>query len=328
MPQPTSEAYAFDPLDFEDTPRGDVAPDGAAPQRIASTLRAAGIDAPSSLYDEALALARDGHLGQAVSRLHMLLCLDPDDGDALLLLSRVNSAQGRSSEALAKLDAAVAAGVVAPPGFRDLLESQLYADRNREEEHRNRVAAREQGELKGLRQETRQLRTDNQRLEMEVQETLKRERIWKLSTIGIALFSTGTVLALMILPPITPAAEVLTATPIVENPAVSPADIPLDPPAAEIQQPPAAAPVAAPPVAAKPSAPVLKPVKKPTAAPSAEPVVAGKGQVYTVQPKDNLGKIALKAYGDASKWQRIQDANADVLKGGVALKVGMKLKIP
>jgi nucleoid-associated protein YgaU len=71
---------------------------------------------------------------------------------------------------------------------------------------------------------------------------------------------------------------------------------------------------------------VLKPVKKPTAAP--EPVVAGKGQIYTVQPKDNLGKIALKAYGDASKWQRIQDANADVLKGGVALKVGMKLKIP
>ncbi|HND30405.1 MAG TPA: tetratricopeptide repeat protein, partial [Myxococcota bacterium] len=197
-----SHAYSFNPLDFDDVPRGSAEADGSAPQRIASTLRAAGIDAPSSLYNEALALARDGHLGQAVSRLQMLLCLDPDDADALLLLARVHAAQGRAADALARLDAAVAAGAVAPGGFRDLLEEEIRAERNREEEHRARVSAREQGEIRGLRQETRQLRSDNVRLEGEIQDILTRERNWKISTVAVALFATGVVLALMILPPV------------------------------------------------------------------------------------------------------------------------------
>jgi len=325
MPQSTSEAYVFDPLDFEDSPRGKSVPDGTAPQQIALTLQAAGIDAPSSLYDEALALARDGHLGQAVSRLQMLLCLDPEDGDALMLLSRIHAAQGRASEALAKLDAAVAAGVVAPPGFRDMLETQIQADRTGEEEHRSRILAREQGELKGLRQEARQLRADNLRMEGEIQDTLRRERIWKLSTIGIAMLSTGTMLALLILPPATPASP----DPI---PVASPTEIALEPapdaPAASApaDTPSASAPSAQAPAdpAPAPSAPVVKPAKpKPVEAP-----VAAGGAVYTVQSGDTLGKIALKYYGDASKWGKIRDANSDVLHGGINLKLGMKLKIP
>ncbi len=48
---------------------------------------------------------------------------------------------------------------------------------------------------------------------------------------------------------------------------------------------------------------------------------------YTVQPNDSLAKIAQKYYGRQT-WQRIADANAEVLKGSTTLKPGMKLIIP
>lgn len=349
-----SEALSFNPLEFEDLPRGSGAADGSAPQRIATTLRAAGIDAPSSLYNESLALARDGHLGQAVSRLQMLLCLDPDDADALLLLARVHAAQGRSADALARLDAAVAAGAVSPIGFRDHLEGAIRADRSREEEHRSKVAAREQGEIRGLRAEARQLRTDNIRLEGEIQDVLGRERTWKLATVVVALFSTGVVLALMLLPPAaapadpvaapaaaatasTPAEAPVAATAPTAAPSAAPsaetipmpASIQVDPPSAvppfpEVAAPKAAAPVAKPTVKAE--APKAVPdVKSPRIEPKAE---AKGGRSYTVKSGDTLGRLALHYYGDASKWEKIRDANQDVLKGGINLAVGTKLRIP
>lgn len=334
-----SHAYSFNPLDFDDVPRGSAEADGSAPQRIASTLRAAGIDAPSSLYNEALALARDGHLGQAVSRLQMLLCLDPDDADALLLLARVHAAQGRAADALARLDAAVAAGAVAPGGFRDLLEEEIRAERNREEEHRARVSAREQGEIRGLRQETRQLRSDNVRLEGEIQDILTRERNWKISTVAVALFATGVVLALMILPPVAAPGEAVQPEPVVAEAPISPDAFSAEAPAAKVESAPAAvvevppaAPVAvapAAPVVAAPAAvaPAAAPVVKAPVAEAPKPAVKA-GRVHKVVSGDTLGRLALKYYGDASKWERIQAANQDVLKKGIALDVGMKLQIP
>jgi nucleoid-associated protein YgaU len=335
-----SHAYSFNPLDFDDVPRGSAEADGSAPQRIASTLRAAGIDAPSSLYNEALALARDGHLGQAVSRLQMLLCLDPDDADALLLLARVHAAQGRASDALARMDAAVAAGAVAPGGFRDLLEEEIRAERNREEEHRARVSAREQGEIRGLRQETRQLRSDNVRLEGEVQDVLTRERNWQISTVAIAIFSTGVVLALMILPPAAAPVDPVAAAPeaaVVAEAPISPDAFASDVPAAKVENAPTAvvevppaAPAAVVPVVAAPvvAAPVVAaPVVKAPVAEAPKPAVKA-GRVHKVVSGDTLGRLALKYYGDASKWERIQAANQEVLKKGIALDVGMKLQIP
>ncbi len=49
---------------------------------------------------------------------------------------------------------------------------------------------------------------------------------------------------------------------------------------------------------------------------------------YTVQKGDVLGTIAKKVYGSTKKWQKIYDANRDLLKDPNALKVGMKLRIP
>ena len=46
---------------------------------------------------------------------------------------------------------------------------------------------------------------------------------------------------------------------------------------------------------------------------------------YTIKPGDNLGKIALKIFGDANKWREIADLNgiADPSK----IKVGQVLNL-
>ncbi|MBI5432560.1 MAG: LysM peptidoglycan-binding domain-containing protein [Planctomycetes bacterium] len=49
---------------------------------------------------------------------------------------------------------------------------------------------------------------------------------------------------------------------------------------------------------------------------------------YVVQKGDVLGTISSKVYGTSKKWQKIFDANRDVLKDANSLKVGMKLRIP
>jgi LysM repeat protein len=281
----------------------------------------------------------------------MLLCLDPEDADALLLMARVHAAQGRAQDALARLDAAVAAGVVAPHGFRDHLENQIQAERLREEEHRHRVMAREQGEIKGLRAETRQLRADNVRLEADVQETLKRERTWKLATIGIAMFSTAVVLAMMILPDADaglPVAQSLSASPAaLSAEAADPAEKPL------AEKPPAEAEAVSEPIktteavkvepAAKPvktTEPVktAEPIKTPAQAQASKPpepvkppaveVAPGSPRIHVVKDGDTLERIAQSYYGRRSAWPKIQEANADILKGSTALRIGMKLKIP
>ena len=50
--------------------------------------------------------------------------------------------------------------------------------------------------------------------------------------------------------------------------------------------------------------------------------------VHIVQSGENLSEIALAAYGDASLWPRIQEANADKIKDPAKLEVGMELIIP
>ncbi len=47
---------------------------------------------------------------------------------------------------------------------------------------------------------------------------------------------------------------------------------------------------------------------------------------YTVQEKDTLWSIAAKVYGDGSLWEKIGNANG--LKDGSTLKIGMELVIP
>ena len=51
-------------------------------------------------------------------------------------------------------------------------------------------------------------------------------------------------------------------------------------------------------------------------------------QLYVVQKGDVLSAISQKFYGTSKKWQKILDANQELLTSPERLKPGMKLKIP
>lgn len=315
MPDTSSQnALSSDEMfDFDNPLRGEPATpaDEAAgvPGRIASVLKEAGVDAPADLYNEAVLLAREGHLGQAQNRLQMLLCLDPEDAEALLLLAKIHNAQGRYQDALARLDAAAAVGSLPPAGMREQLEAALRQERAREEEHRTRSTSREHGEIRALRNEARQLRSDNIRLEAEVTEGLRRERLWKTITAGTALFGTVVVVLLWAFSG-APATEAVVAAP-----AASVAEA-AAPAVAEV-----AAPVA--PVDAAPASGPKPP--KPTAA--GDKVMAG-NKIHVVGSGDTLSVISKKYYGTTTRYKEIAAANQDVLKGKEALSLGMKLRVP
>ena len=63
-----------------------------------------------------------------------------------------------------------------------------------------------------------------------------------------------------------------------------------------------------------------------TASPS--PNVADREKTYTVVAGDTLSKIAKREYGDASKWQRIYEANKDTIKNPDLIYPGQTFKIP
>jgi len=51
-------------------------------------------------------------------------------------------------------------------------------------------------------------------------------------------------------------------------------------------------------------------------------------QTYVVKAGDSLSKIAKQYYGDASLYDKIFQANRDVLKDPNKIQVGQKLRIP
>ena len=84
--------------------------------------------------------------------------------------------------------------------------------------------------------------------------------------------------------------------------------------------------------ASKPtSAPVaaVVPIATPTVAPTSTPEQsAAAGEVYVVESGDTLSTIAKKYYDDASKFDKIFEANKDILESPDSLQIGQKLKIP
>ncbi len=312
-----SSNLALDLSLFDEPARPGPGPvDGNAPGRIGQACAQAGIDVPSTLYNEALELAREGHLGPALQRLQMLVCLDPDDGEALLLLSRVHAAQGRWTDALARLDAASAAGAVPPAGLRDAFESAIRAERSRDEEHRARVAAREQGEMRALRNEARTLRSETIRLETEVNETRERERSWKLAALAAGVFGTVVIGLLALLGGGDPAPVVVTAEmrpPVVEG---GLPDVVVDAPTVAVaSEPPAAV-------------PVKVGVPDEVVAPADAIVVPAGPTTHVVKKNETLYKLAARYYGNKSEWKRIAEANPQTGPDGTRLALGMELVIP
>lgn len=51
-------------------------------------------------------------------------------------------------------------------------------------------------------------------------------------------------------------------------------------------------------------------------------------QTYVVQSGDSLSKIAQRFYGDASLYNKIFEANRDILKDPNKISPGQKLRIP
>ena len=52
------------------------------------------------------------------------------------------------------------------------------------------------------------------------------------------------------------------------------------------------------------------------------------GKSYTVVAGDSLSKIAKREYGDGNAWNRIYEANRDIIKDPDLIYPGQHLKIP
>ncbi|MBW1876989.1 MAG: LysM peptidoglycan-binding domain-containing protein [Deltaproteobacteria bacterium] len=180
------ESVQFDPAlsrsSFSDQP---VAPGGVA-RALRQSAESCGLDAVAELYNEALRFATEGHYLRARERLLILLALAPEDGEARLLLAKVLVAGQRWREALAALDEASSYGQSFPGELRTAVEEHLRADQAAEEEQRAARVAREQGEIKALRQEARRLRSENAQLVARNRELEKETRKWAWTTAAVS----------------------------------------------------------------------------------------------------------------------------------------------
>lgn len=309
-------------LAFDEAPRGNGG--RGATEQIAQLLDSSEIDAPSSLYDEALALAKEGRFAPSTDRLRMLLTLDPIDADASLLLGKVLAARGQWQEALQRLDAAQANGLNVPTALRDKIELSLRNQVHASEEQRLRVAARERGEIRNLRAEAKRLRSDNAILDQQIGALYKRVRLWSSAT---ALVS-GCAAALLMVALVSGGTESAPSN-------IAAADSPI---IGELHSPANALP----PIETLPPVQAIAPVTEasllpgllpptPVATTPAVTTPAPKGMItiHTVVPGDSLGSLATQYYGKFSEWKKIRRANKGTLKGkNPNLSLGQQINIP
>jgi len=302
----TPEALVYDDSSSADPSIGVI-------ETISRSLTEAGVEPTPLIYEEALELARNGLLGASRDRLRMLLCLDPENGDARLLLAKVFVGQQRWSDALSQLDAARALGVQVPSSLQAKVESGLETERNALELQSQRAATREQAELKALRSEARRLRTDNTRLARDRKQLRGRITTWSASTAVLAGVSLVLLVFLWLGPSETDAVatntEIEQAPPAVaqleaaEEPVLSEAALEVDQRAEVLE------------ILREEPAPGIAP---PTSGPRTHEVVSG----------DSLYEIARAYYGDGSKWKAIKDANPEKIGRRNRLSLGTKLTIP
>ncbi len=281
-----------------------------AVEEIRNALAFANLNAEDALFDEALHLAREGHLGRSRDRLRMLLALNPADGGAHLLLCKVFASQHKWAEAIAELDAAAACGRRMPPGLKEA----LIDARDQDSAPRAPRVVRTDAELKSLREEARRLRTENSRMERQTRELEHRSQVWSIATGVVTAVSA---LALLLIAFSWPGGDAVEE--VAEAEEITSGALPAEAPAPEL-----AAVDSAPEIPAAVEPPTARelPVREAPAA-DRQPVTS-----YTVTRGDTLWKIAGKVYGDKTRWQAIRDANKDVLGEDDALSVGMVLTIP
>ena len=161
-------------------------PLGGVPRALREAAEMSGLDPVAELYNEALRYATEGHLRLARERLQMLLCMKPDDGESRLMLAKVFVAGQKWKEAIAALDEAQSCGQVVPMPLRRAVEDHLRADQAAADEHRDANRAREQGEIKALRQEARRLRSENAQLIGRGAELERETKRWAWTTAAVA----------------------------------------------------------------------------------------------------------------------------------------------
>lgn len=166
---------------------------------LASILRATsstGIDPIAELYNEALALAKEGHYGDARSRLQVLLGLAPSDADARLLLAKVYVAGQQWRRALGALDEAAQCGAHVPDTLRDAVLRHLQADDADSQSEARSV--RENAEIKKLRSEARRLRSENAHLSATSRKLEREAKGWALVAAVTAVVAIVLLLVQMI----------------------------------------------------------------------------------------------------------------------------------
>ncbi len=288
-------------------------------EKIGLALAEAGIEAAPRLYEEALELARSGLLGAARDRLRMLLCLDPENGDARLLLAKVFVGQQRWADALSQLDAARTLGVQVPSSLQAKVEAGLETERNASEVNAQRAATREQAELKALRAEARRLRTENTRLARERKQVRGRANLWSASTAGLAGLSVVLLTFLWLGSP-TESNE-LAEAPVLDEEIAVMASLG-DQPVARHEAAMAVQPADREDEANEEIEEILQqPTQRATDAQTAE-------RIHVVVSGDSLYELAKTYYDDGTKWKAIKDANPAKIKGRNGLSLGTELVIP
>jgi len=315
-----TEVKVYDDSISDDTTVGII-------EKIGLALGEAGIEAAPQLYEEALELARSGLLGAARDRLRMLLCLDPENGDARLLLAKVFVGQQRWADALSQLDASRTLGVQVPSSLQAKVEAGLETERNAAELSAQRAATREQAELKALRAEARRLRTENTRLARERKQLRGRANLWSASTAGLGGLSVVLLAFLWLGSPAEPATEIVAEAevPVLEEEIAAVASLGNE--RVELTE-----------AGASVTEPVTDPVTEQIEEILDLPTTDGSGQlasdapseerVHVVVSGDSLYELAWTYYDDGSKWKAIKDANPGKIRGKNGLSLGTELVIP
>ena len=274
------------------------------------------------------------------------------------LYAQVQVASQKWNEALAALDEAQACGLHIPAELRRAVEDHLRAEEAAKEEERAALRAREQGEIKALRQEARRLRSENAALLGRSSELERETRKWAWTTAGVSSMAILFIIANLAFGSSDDAASTSQPPPMVAtSPQLIPATMMKETPASSTDM------VAKKAAAALQAAPLLDGTNLEVEVAATKATITGsvvnhhqlqeleriltgidgidsitleevandareRGGKHTVQSGDTLSHIAYYYYGDATLTAPILKANRSTLRGRANLSIDQVLEIP